>query len=98
MGKLLVRGFSTSSFSSLIRERKISEVSETTNLISNDETFSWSNASDLRIEPYHVVEEPDTVLPREILPRIEAFDSDRIWSLNYIEGAIYLEVKLMIRS
>ena len=98
MGKILVRGFSTSSFSSLKRHRKASEVSETTNLISTHEgntmndTFSWSNASDFRIDPYQVVEEPDTVLPKEILPRIEAFDADRIWYLNYVEGAIFLEV------
>lgn len=93
MGKLLVRGFSTASFPSLVRERKVSDVSETTNLISNNENFSWSNTSELRIEPYHVVEEADTVLPHEILPRIEACDADRIWALNHNEGAIYLEVK-----
>lgn len=101
---MLERGFSTQSFT---RQRKASEVSETTNLLSH--RFSWSEADDLRIDAYRVLQEADSVLPKEILPRyvhkssapsshlipsIEDFDAEQIWNLNYVEAAIYLEVIL----
>ena len=64
---MIERGFSTQSFTNSTRPRKASEVSEATNLLS--QRFSWSEADDLRIEAYRLVEEADTVLPKEIIPR-----------------------------
>jgi hypothetical protein len=64
---MIERGFSTQSFTNSTRPRKASEVSEATNLLS--QRFSWSETDDLRIDAYRLVEEADTVLPKEIIPR-----------------------------
>ena len=64
---MITRGFSTQSFVSQVQPRKESEASEATGLLSP--RLSWSVADDLVIEAYRLVQEPDTVLPKEILPR-----------------------------
>ena len=57
----------------------------------DDDSDAFDHVHDIRTDPYRVVSEPDSTLPKETHPQITAIEPEEIWKFNYNEAAIYLE-------
>lgn len=69
----------------------LSSFGSTTTNSTDDDSDAWTHVHDIRVDPYRLSNESETVLPKEIHPHITAIEPDQIWKFNYNEAAIYLE-------